>query len=315
MDKASILKRIIKCCCVFTIFLSACSNNNSSTEKNATFSLKLNVPSGFKTSYTILTNSETTQELKGEKIEKISETTMKVAYSIQKDSGNIYGLGVRFSEYKGKVKTNNDEVEFDAADSTNPYSEANKLLSVLIGSEVTAKITPAGEIKSLTGTDAVLNKMYRLAGARQDAQAFKNVSGDYFSQDIFKNAITQNFKIYPSKPIVINETWEQNDTLNAGMPVPVKTVYTFKSVDKGIAEIVSKSAIELKDQVLQIQNNTATVNLTGEQEGTIQITISTGLVKSSETILTLKGSLTVRDTEVPLSIKTTTTINSESTGK
>jgi len=95
----------------------------------------------------------------------------------------------------------------------------------------------------------------------------------------------------------------------SGMKVNVENTYVLKSIEGNKATIAMTSAMNLPKS----DNDTvaAMVQMTGKQEGTIDIDISSGQIISGKTTQDIKGTMTVMGQQMPMNIKGNIVISSK----
>jgi hypothetical protein len=192
-------------------------------------------------------------------------------------------------------------------DTKNPKQDANeidrfmtKMLNAVIGKTMEVKMQPDGTVTSISGMDAIAQAMAQAAGT-ENGQIAAQIGATLTQQiddKMLKSTLEQSFKIYPSKPISKDESWDVPLSLNmGGAAASVKTKYKLKDVKNKKAYIDMSSVIEM-----QPGNGT---KLSGTMTGSMVMDTATGMPESSEVAQDFDGTISVNGAEMPMKIQST----------
>lgn len=238
--------------------------------------------------------------------QKITETVMgqnvdievnygyKFDYAVQNaDKNGIYTIKVTFRNIKLKQVSQYGTIEFDSS-AVNASDKGSAFLKALLEQSFTMKIDKFGTVKSIEGIDDIINNSLNKSGADEKLQSsIKSQFEQMLNPDILKQQTEQSMKIYPKKDIKIGDTWSSNVTITKGMPMIIDTNYTLKDLKNGAASVTAHSAIKCNNDSdpIIISGVSCKYILTGEQDGTVNIAIDTGLIQSSEATQNIHGSM------------------------
>ncbi len=191
-------------------------------------------------------------------------------------------------------------------DSRNPSSDATgmnaiftKLFGSMLGKKLNAVILPDGSVKSVTGMEAIVEEMMKRleADGAMGTQIGQNMQ-QQFNDEAMCKSFEQSLKVYPSKSLKIGDSYEviQENNL-AGLGVGVKSIYQLDSVDKETAYMTVKSEISGMEG-----------KLTGNQVGSVQFDLKTGILKLSDMEQKFTGTLATQGVEVALAADSKTKV-------
>lgn len=290
------------------IFLYSCTNldrqsNNKSSTKNKQITFKLNPELAKIYRYSVVTETEMEQEVNEEKMKNSNILETGIDYSFKKDFNANYVTTATFTKFKLAIKAGEEEKELDASRASAAIDPTENIFGAFKDAQIRFVLDSLGNVKSVSGTKAISDKMYQLANG--NAEALQMVNGSikqYVGDTFFKQVAEQNFKIFTNKQIRTGDTVMVTTPINVGLNFTITTIYRLKSVEKGIANIEGSAEFELKDQEIMVEGTEVNANLSGAQSGDLRINIATGLIQESRTRLQLKGEIKVKGNEVPIKL-------------
>ncbi len=179
-----------------------------------------------------------------------------------------------------------------------------KMFGGLLSKQFEATVMPDGSVKSVTGMDAVADAVIKGIESYGDmaVQMGEGLIRQQFNNDAMRQSFEQSFKIYPGKPIKVGDSYEVAQSVSVpGIKMNIQSVYQLASADQTVANMAVKSTIDGMEGKLK-----------GEQGGTIQFDLKTGLTKEAVINQKIAGILSNQGMEVDLKanskVKTTITV-------
>jgi hypothetical protein len=170
----------------------------------------------------------------------------------------------------------------------------------LPGTELALRITSDGEVVEVRGIDEMLDRMIAAMNLPDTPQKEMVVSNlrQQFGADAFRQQFEQITSFYPLREVAVGDRWESTQTISAGFPMTVRSLYILKSRQGGKAYIDVSSAVtsDPKNPVAMGQLTMA-YEIGGTQKGEIVVEEASGLPVRSD--LDLESSGNVRVSGVP----------------
>ncbi len=145
-------------------------------------------------------------------------------------------------------------------------------------------MTESGKVLSITGFDAVYNKISASVGSTikdpKEKTAFLSSFKQSFNEKMLKDQFDKNLVIIPAKGAKIGEKWSQSENATPDGKIKLTTTYTLKSVDNGVAQIAVTGGIPKKSDKKTQEGITRSMTSELSQNGTITLDQNTGWVKN-----------------------------------
>lgn len=260
-------------------------------------------------SYQIGNITEINQNVNDENHSNRNEMTLEVSYVFKRDSLGHLLASIQFDKFIIHVQTEQVDQELNASTALSALGPSERVFAAFDKAKITAQIDSLGQVISISGNKEILNKMYALSG--KDPEALKMLNGSvqkYVSEAFFRQTIEQNLKLFNKKTLEPGEEWEQVNPVDAEINAEVKTKYKFVSLQDGLANFEYEGKIDLEEQPITVEGKKVTATLKGKQSGYSNIDIATGMTKSAQSTLKLKGTLYLMGREVDLNISTESSI-------
>jgi hypothetical protein len=187
-------------------------------------------------------------------------------------------------------KTETDE---DADQPVNAFDPVSGMLHALKNAKISATVTPAGIVKSITGyqeiEESILSNMNVPDAITRDK--IQHQLDQLIGNKLIKANMEQLFKFFPDSAVHIGDQWTSNSKETDGISINVKTTYTLESIDQDKADIKSRSEMTSDNSEADFMGTPVTANLKGYQKGQYEIEITTGMLVKSKLSSNLKGAL------------------------
>ncbi len=278
--------------------------------KPDTVDLQFNPAVGSKYRIEMTTDQNIEQEMQGQKMEVKNLSDYSMLYEINKADGDNKVMKMTFERMKSVQKAMGREMVMDSdnIDTTDPGS---KIIGAVKGAAFEMVITKKGEVKSINGMDALMQKMISSAGedlpAEVKAQMAEGIKA-MMNDDMLKGLAEQSFKIFPDKAVKPGDNWTSKIETKSFLDMVTETTYTLKKVENGIATLDIKSTITPLGKEKMVNGTKVEMSVNGTQTGTMELEVATGMTLSSNIIQKIDSKMKAEGTEIPIKVNGTTTI-------
>jgi hypothetical protein len=181
------------------------------------------------------------------------------------------------------------------------------MMDSLIGKSFSIFVAPNGDIVKVDSLVDLINSL----SASADKSASSEIASQ-FSDTAVKLMMQNSFDIYPGKAVKVGETWSKKSQMGfSGIKVNVENTYILKSVNGNNATIAVTSVMALPKTNMGAAASGMEMEMTGRQEGTIEVDISSGQIISGKTTQDIKGTMTGMGQKMPMTIKGDIVISSK----
>jgi hypothetical protein len=257
--------------------------------------LKMNLQPGSQYLYTMDQRMVTEQTAMGQTVKMINSMLMESTYDVKAAEGVNKRITVTYDRIAISADNPRAHVQFDSKD-TAAGDTVLKGLTGMLNKPFTMIVSPGGEVLKIEGLNEILGGLQGTAQAQL---------GNMFNDSAVRSMMQQSLNIFPDQPVRIGETWRksyQYDMSVLGMKVDNE--YTLKSVTNGVAKIDVKSKISGGGAMSgndPMQN--MKMDLKGEQTGTLEVEVATGLITDGKMEQDVKGTLSMMTMTVPVTMK------------
>jgi hypothetical protein len=266
---------------LITIWIVACQNDGKpGGSGNAPYDLKLQLKTGDHFRYEMSTIQRMNQTLMGKKMNIDQEMLFVFDYDVLLSNGQSTDMKVTYHRIRMKQKSDAGTVELDT-DSAELSNPVYKDLLKLKGKSFQISVNSKGEITKLSGMEFL--------------------GGNSMSDSSLKSMLEMSFKLYPDHPVKPGDQWniEMTNDLGGVMKMKLNNTYELIQVEKELAEIKCQSSISSeKGNTQQME-----MELSGTQEGTMQMELGTGMVRSLKMKQKMSGRLKASNMDIPMEIE------------
>jgi hypothetical protein len=287
--------------CVATgIFASSCK---SGSEKGSSGSGEADLKLNFKPGDKFLYSTKIDQKISLTQMSMDQSMLMEMVYAYTgEDSGNKK-LTITYDHIVMNMTSPMGSMVYDSKNPKNNEKEMGAALDNLIGKSFSISVAPDGKIVKTEGLEDLIKSQSNSLGASNE------ITGQ-FSDTVVKQMMQTSFDIFPGKVVKVGESWSKKSQMGfSGMSVNVENTYVLKSVEGNKATIAMTSEMNLPKS--DKDTAAALVQMTGKQEGTIDIDISSGQIISGKTTQDIKGTMNVMNQQIPMNIKGNIVISSK----
>jgi hypothetical protein len=219
---------------------------------------------------------------------------------LKQDKDGVSDVNLTYERVKISQDYGHEASEYDSDNPPDYLDPSMRGIATLPGTELALRITSDGEVVEVRGIDEMLDRMIAAMNLPDTPQKEMVVSNlrQQFGADAFRQQFEQITSFYPLREVAVGDRWESTQTISAGFPMTVRSLYILKSRQGGKAYIDVSSAVtsDPKNPVAMGQLTMA-YEIGGTQKGEIVVEEASGLPVRSD--LDLESSGNVRVSGVP----------------
>jgi hypothetical protein len=266
-----------------------------------------------------IVDQQITQTLMGQqqKIEQGTGTGLKLQVLDVDAQGNMRiqytYLWTRFKQANAMAR-----LDYDSARKSAAVPAGAEGFAALIGQSYTVTLTPKGKVLDVNGVEQLKQAVLEKLPAGADAGPMAVAMASYMDKDSLKQMTEAGTDIYPDKPVSPGDSWNKDMTVAIGFPVIIQSKWTLQKEEAGVATITLTSTLRPDPSAPPMDTGGMKLNcnLSGTQEGTLQVAEVTGLLTASKARQQLKGDVKVAASAgAPPAMAIPMTIDTQITGE
>jgi hypothetical protein len=261
--------------------------------------LKLNLQPGSKYLYTLDTKMSMEQSAMGQTMKTDNDMTMETTYDVAGAEGNNKRLTVTYDRIAMRLKNPMADMSYDSRDSAGGDPSLRNMNNIL-HKPFSMVVTNQGEILKVEGLSDIINSMGDTTAAGMEVR--KQLSST-FNDTAIKSMMQQSLNIFPDKPVKPGESWKKTYTMNMSiMNLKIDNEFKLTSVTNGIAHLDVNARISGGGAMTGEEMKNMQINLGGDQKGTMDVEVATGLVTDSKLKQNIKGDISMMGMKIPLTM-------------
>jgi hypothetical protein len=282
---------------IFTLLCLGSCNEASKKEEATTLSFKF--PPGSVYAYLMDSHQTIEQEVMGKASTITQSMQMLSTYHVEKADGNKRKLTVVYDRFYIKSSSSGSEMEYDSADSSKQPKELSQIADI-VNHPFSLLVSEKGEILSVNPSAA--------AGRNADSGRRDAAAETPLNDSTIRRMMEQSLNIYPSTPVKVGDSWERKYTTNMGfMDMAVTSTYRLVSVSNDVAHIEIVATIKsIPSSNPQMKG--MDIEMTGTQDGTMDIDVKSGLIQESKFTQNVIGKMKIPGAEIPMKLTSDTRI-------
>ena len=184
------------------------------------------------------------------------------------------------------------QVDYDSS-SKSPVSAGAEGFAALIGQSYTVRMTPKGQVLDVNGVEQLRDAVLKKLPAGTDAAMGMNPVAMYIDPATVKQMTEANMAIYPDKSVNPGDSWTKEMSMTVGFAMIVQSKWTLEKEEAGVATIGLAATIRTAPNAPPMDAGGMKVksDLSGTQEGTLQVAEATGLITAAKERQQLKGQI------------------------
>ena len=166
--------------------------------------------------------------------------------------------------------------------------------AALVGQSYAMKISPKGQVLEVTGMEELAEAIRKKLPGGAPAQGTDPLWA-FLDKDALKEMTENSLAVYPGKPVEPGDSWTRKQSMRRSLAMTTESKWMLQKRDAGVATIASTASMKTDPNgpAMEIQGMAMKMDLSGSQEGTIQMQESTGLVLVNRGRQQLKGQIRV----------------------
>jgi hypothetical protein len=135
-----------------------------------------------------------------------------------------------------------------------------------------------------------------------EGAAMRKQMASTFNDSMVRSLMQQSLNIFPDHPVRPGDTWKKEYNLNMGMMnMKMENEFKLKDVSGNTAHLDINSKIT-GGGAGSGETKNMNINLSGDQKGTMDVEVATGLVTDSKIKQNIKGDMSMMGMKVPMII-------------
>ncbi|MEO1218210.1 MAG: DUF6263 family protein [Bacteroidota bacterium] len=303
------------------LFLSGCKSSKKVAEvpvkDESGYLLKVNMEKGDSFRYKQEIKQEITQSIMGMN----NEMKQNIGFGFEMMAvDEIAGrTKVKISYLSASYMMDNPmmQADFDSEKSMENVPDAALGAAALIGLSFYGYLNDEGGLEDMEGLEefkeGLIENMRKINPEVNEVMIA--AMQEQYNSDKMKESFSGLSAFYPKARIEVGDSWNQKMTIKSSFAMDLDTDYTLDKVEEGKAYISVNSRLTTDpDSPLEMQGMLLTYAMEGDQIGETIVDLKTGMAVSSSVnqnvngIMTMEGGQLPEPTEVPMGIKSVTTI-------
>ncbi len=244
----------------------------------------------------IITEQKISQTIRGQ--EQNIEQTIGLGYDFDVDNvepnGNVW-VSYTYRWAKFIQKRAGGKVVYDSSKKGLPVPPIAQGFAALLEESFSLKITPQGRVEEVKGIQAVRNNVGKKLPEGPMKEVMMVGLKQFINEEGIKELTESSMAIYPEKPVGIGGSWRKTFALTQGAAMTVENEFILKDRKNGVSFIEVRSNIKSnpKAKPMVIGSTKVSYELSGKQQGLIEIEESTGRLIRSKTNQEASGNIKV----------------------
>ncbi|SIQ48173.1 hypothetical protein SAMN05880574_1144 [Chryseobacterium sp. RU37D] len=230
-------------------------------------------------------DTKTMTDPQGKTMNGTSESTDEMSFTVNDIKGNVYDITLNLIAKRNSQTSQGKTIVVDTKQSIPKENDLKMIWNInkaLTGNKLNMKMDTKGNVISITGFDAVYNKVLSSIGTilkdKNEKESVLASLKESFNEKVLKDQFNKNLTIIPKKGVKIGEKWTNTENADAGGKIKVTSNYILKSVGNGVAEIGVTGGIPKKTDKQKQGEITHSLSSELAQNGTIKFDQNTGWI-------------------------------------
>ncbi|MBS1686781.1 MAG: hypothetical protein JSS76_18735 [Bacteroidetes bacterium] len=267
-----------------------------------TYDLKLDLKKGLKYDQSMTMNMVMDEAIAGQQIKMDMTANFGYTQEVKSvESNGDYVIESTYEHIAMKVNAMGSTLTYDSDLKKQKDSIAEMLgqtFSKVIGKKFLITVSPRGKVSNVTGLKEILADMMASStpNAVQLAQTF-------FDEDKIISNYSSAYGYFPDHAVKVGETWSNHNQIQSVVPIDMTSAYTLKEV-KGNTAVISMAAdLAMKNDSMEVQGMTASMDLKGTFTGDYKMDMKSGLPTAGTMEMPITGTMQVMNMSVPMNVK------------
>ncbi|WP_298903369.1 DUF6263 family protein [uncultured Psychroserpens sp.] len=256
-----------------------------------------------------IANQDIVQEMNEQKHEMTNLIEGDFTFIVDGVNDSLYTIKFRFDRFKMLSKSNlaGELMSINTNDVVADDDIEGKIFAQLVETDLSMKMYKNGKIKSIKGSEALIDKMVNAVGDLDDftKEIMREAMRGEFSNESLAKSFEQMTYIYPSSETKIGDSW--TNTFEGDLSA--NNTWTLDDIKNDDIMISGNSSITFKNKDEEVE-----MDLAGDMTSQITTSMETGFVKSMSSKSVASGHSTMHKMngiKLPTSITTNITYKIE----
>jgi hypothetical protein len=261
--------------------------------------LKLNLQPGSQYAYAADWMMDMQMSAMGQNMKTQQNMTMESTYDVAAGAGNNKNIKVSFDRIAMEMKMPMGSMSYDTKDPSkgNPNMA---MIGNILHKPFTMEVSEQGEIKKVDGLSTIINSIGDTSTA--EGAAMRQQMASAFSDSMVKSLMQQSLNIFPDHPVRPGDTWKNEYNINVGaMSMRLENEFKLKDVTGNTAHLDINSKITGGGAGTGAMQG-GTISLSGDQKGTIDVEVATGVLTEGKIKQNIKGDMSMMGMKIPATI-------------
>jgi len=279
--------------------------------------LRLRLKEGESYRQRMTTDQKISQTIQGQQLDMAQKMGMEFTYDVLKV--NADGTARVKVTYTGVLFEQDGPMGKIRYDSANPPETVHPLaqgFAALVGQGFSMEFTPEGKVTNVEGVDAMLKHMLAnmdLPDEATKADLEKKLT-EQFGDQAMKEMMENMMATYPDGPVGLEDSWSKKIVVSKGFGMIMENTWTLKARrdGKALVSVTSKVSPNPDAAAIAVGPMKIGYDLSGKQEGTIEIDEATGWTLRQELTQDLSGKVrmeggpaALKESSWPISLQST----------
>lgn len=238
--------------------------------------------------------------------QRIAQTMMGQEQAVNYDIGlgqklevlNVDGQGnmqIRHTYIWSRFKQSGPmgEVDYDSSQAAANTAGA-EAFAALVGQSCVIRVSPKGKVLDVNGVEAMAESIQKKTGDK-DVTSSASPLAFLLTRQGIQETEEGLLAVYPEEAVEIGASWTEKRTTKQGLSLITELKWTLQKREGGVATIGETASLKSDPSGPPLDAGTAKIKIdvSGTEEGTLQVDEATGLIKTSRSTQTLKGQMGV----------------------
>ena len=279
---------------VATLLYTSCKSGGDVVD------LKLNLQPGSQYLYTMDTKMAMEQSAMGQTMKTNNDMTMESIYDVASGEGSNKRITVTYDRIAMSMKSAGMNMSYDSKDASKGDSLL-KNMGQMLHKPFSMVVSDKGEILKVEGLSDIVNTMGDTTTPQ--GAAMRQQMSSTFNDTAIKSMMQQSLNIFPDHPVRPGDTWKKSYTMNLSVIIMnMDNEFKLTSVSNGTAHLDVNTKITGGGGMSSPEMKNMQINLSGDQKGTMDVEVATGLVTDSKLKQNVKGDISMMGMKIPLTM-------------
>ena len=238
----------------------------------------------------------------------MTQTVMNMQQVIDQSMGTGRKLDVLDVDSQGNMRIRNTftwamskrtgpmgNLDYDSSKQTTPPAGAEPF-AALLGQSYVVKVTPKGEVLDVNGVEELQAAVRKKLPPGAETDPAMGALSSYMDKKGIKEMTESTLGFYPDKPVEQGESWSKKRIVSPAFELTLDCKWTLQKREAGVATVATVTSIRSNpDKPMDAGGMKMRFDLSGTQDGTVQVAEATGLVTQGQARQQLKGEIKVGD--------------------